>query len=436
MTKRLNRRQMLGGALSGAALFVSGVESSAKAKAPSEKLNLACIGVANKGGHNVAQLKSQNIVALCDVDERFLNKSASTYSKASKHRDFRRMLDKHHKEFDAVVVSTADHTHAIATSIALSLGKHVYCEKPLTHTVHEARHVADLAERKKLATQMGTQIHAGRNYRRVVEIVQSGALGKVTEVHTWCNKGWHGGRFSKPQPAPKHLDWDLWLGPAEKRAYSTGVHPANWRRFWDYGAGTFGDMACHIMDLPFWALDLTHPTSVETKGPPVHEVGAPRWSLAHYTFPDGKHHKNLSFYWSDGGMHTDIVKSTKDKGGLPLSRPGLGILFIGEKGMLFADYGSHQLLPQGKFKDFEMPPKSIADSMGHWNEWVHACKTGATTTCNFRYSGRLTETVLLGIVAYRSGKKFNWNGKKLSCSESEAQKFVEKKYRKGFELAS
>lgn len=440
MSQRIHRRQMLQSTLSGAALVAAGIHvaplQAKEEKSPNEKLNLACVGVANKGWHNVQQLKSQNIVALCDVDENYLNKAGQSFSKASKHRDYRKLLDKEAKGIDAVVVSTADHTHAIATAIALSLGKHVYCEKPLTHTVEEARHVADLAEKNKLATQMGTQIHATNNYRRVVEVIRSGAIGKVRQVYNWCNKGWSNGRFKKPTPAPAHLDWDLWLGPAKERPYSTGVHPANWRRFWEYGSGTFGDMACHVMDLPFWALDLTHPTSVETEGPELHPVGAPSWAKAHYRFPAGDYHTELDFYWSDGGAHYETVKNTKDHRGQPLSRRGLGILFVGEKGMLVADYGSYQLLPQGQYAGFKPPKQSIANSKGHWNEWVTACKTGSPTTCNFRYSGRLTETVLLGIVAFRAGEKLTWDAKHLKATNTtKAEEFIRKEYRKGFELA-
>ena len=197
------------------------------------------------------------------------------------------MLEAEAKRCDAVVVSTADHTHAPAASVALDLGKHVYCEKPLTHTVHEARALAKLAAKNKLATQMGTQIHAEDNYRRVVEMIQGGAIGNVTEVHNWCNKGWSDGRFkTSDTPAPKNLDWDLWLGPAKERPFSPDIHPANWRRFWEYGSGTFGDMACHVMDLPFWALNLRHPTSVACEGPAVHPDGAPAWAKATYEFPD------------------------------------------------------------------------------------------------------------------------------------------------------
>jgi predicted dehydrogenase len=390
--------------------------------------------VANKGGHNIDQLTSQNIVALCDVDANFLARAGERFPQARQYRDYRRLLDAEQNKIDAVVVSTADHTHAPPTSIALSLGKHVYCEKPLTHTVEEARTMARLAARYKVATQMGTQIHAGGNYRRVVELIESGAIGPVTEVYNWCNKGWSDGRFvASDMPSPAHLDWDLWLGPARQRPYCPNIHPANWRRFWEYGSGTFGDMACHVMDLPFWALGLRHPTAVRAEGPELHPDGAPNWVKCQYDFPAREGRPAVRLYWSDGGAHHDLVKSTTDPQGKPLSNWGLGVLFVGEKGMLAADYGRHLLLPQDKFAGFQPPPRSIPDSIGHWNEWVRACKTGEPTTCNFEYSGALTETVLLGIVAFRSGQPIQWNAAELKCPGTPAaEQYVKKEYRQGF----
>ena len=438
MTQQSTRRDFLKhSTLAGTAWWTATQSAFSESKSPNEKLNIACIGVDHKGGHNIAQLTSQNIVALCDIDANYLDKAGKLYPKASRHRDYRVMLDEHAGKFDAVVISTADHNHAPATIRALSLGKHVYCEKPLTHTVVEARKIAELAAKKKgVATQMGTQIHANGNYRRVVEVIQSGAIGEVTEVYNWCNKGWSNGRFTKPdKPTPTNLDWDLWLGPAQARPYSPNIHPANWRRFWEYGTGTFGDMACHVMDLPFWALDLTYPTSVTATGPELHPDGAPSSCKADYEFPAAGGRPALKFHWSDGGAHYDLVKQTNDSGGKSLSKWGLGVLFVGDKGMLAADYGRYQLFPQDKFTEFQPPKKSIPDSIGHWNEWVHAAKTGAPTTCNFGYSGRLTETVLLGVVAFRTGKKLTWDAANLTAANaSEADEFVSKEYRSGWEV--
>jgi predicted dehydrogenase len=439
MHHRITRRRFVGGTLAAGALgsgYFINPSPAQESNSPNERLNLAIVGCANKGWHNVQELKSQNMVALCDVDANYLDRAAQVYPDATKHRDFRRMMDQRAGQIDAVVVSTADHTHAPATALALAMGKHVYCEKPLTHTVAEARIIAEMAKKAKVATQMGIQIHAGGNYRRVVEIIQSGAIGKVSEVYCWCNKGWSGGKFAASEaPPPEHLDWDLWLGPAQQRPYSPNIHPGNWRRFWEYGAGTFGDMACHIMDLPFWALGLRFPHSVSCEGPPVDPDGAPEWVKARYDFiiEDGS---PVKLYWSDGGAHFPPVESLNDRHDRSISRWGLGILFVGEKGQLAADYGQYLLFPTDKFADFTPPAKTIPDSVGHWDEWVRACKTGEPTTCNFDYSGALTETVLLGIVSYRSGSPFDWDSGELRAKGVPgADAYVRKQYRKGWELA-
>ncbi len=437
-SSHLSRRQFL--ATSAAATIASGyfinTAAAQPSKSPNEKLNLLCVGVANKGWDNVLQLRSENIVSLCDVDSNYLAKAGETFPQARQHRDFRKAIESEAKNIDAVVVSTADHTHAPATAIALDLGKHVYCEKPLTHTVTEARVIAELARKNKLVTQMGTQIHAGDNYRRVVELIQGGAIGPVTEVYNWCGKGGSGGKFTpNAGPAPSNLDWDLWLGPAKERPYSTSIHPANWRRFWEYGGGTFGDMACHVMDLPFWALKLRHPTSVVCEGPTPDDVGTPNWTKCTYEFPAREGMPALKFHWADGSQNFDLVKNTKDHNDKPLSSWGLGVLFVGEKGMLAADYGRRQLLPQDKFTGFKAPEPTIPNSIGHWREFVEACKTGGPTSCNFDYSGALTETVLLGIVAYRTGEKIEWDAKNLKVTNTDkAEQYLSKEYRKGWEL--
>lgn len=436
MPPHFSRREFLSHSAAAAWFVGHSLSSWAAPKSPNDKLNLAIIGCGNKGAHNVDQLTHENIVALCDVDSNYLNAQAERFPMAARFSDYRKMLDQEANRIDAVVVSTADHTHAPATAAALSLGKHVYCEKPLTHTVKEARTIAELAAKHKVATQMGTQIHAENNYRRVVEIIQSGAIGAVREVHNWCNKGWSDGRFGPAKPVPANLDWDNWLGPAKVREYCDGIHPANWRRFWEYGSGTFGDMAAHVMDLPFWALGLRHPTSVQCAGPAVHPDGAPAWVKATYEFPAREKQPPVKFTWSDGGAHFDLVKDTKDLEGKSLSEWGLGILFVGDKGLLAADYGRYLLLPTNTFAGFQPPPKTIPDSIGHWKEWTTACKTGSPTLCNFDYAGALTETILLGIVAYRTGEKLDWDPVALQAKNSKAaDNFVTKEYRKGWEVA-
>jgi predicted dehydrogenase len=436
MSRILHRRDFLQVGLA-SGMILAGLPAStglrAQERSPNEKLNLAFVGVNNKGLDNIQQLAKENVAVLCDVDHNFLDQVGTTYPRAVRYRDYRMMLEKE-KNIDAVVVSTADHSHAVPTALAITLGKPVYCEKPLTHTVAEARHIAALAAKYKVVTQMGTQIHASNNYRRVVELIRTGAIGPVSEVYCWCNKGWSNGKFGAPKPVPENLDWDLWLGPAEKRDYCEGIHPGNWRRFWEYGSGTFGDMACHIMDLPYWALGLRYPRAITAEGPPVDAVGAPSWVKCVFEFAAMKHHPTIKLHWSDGNAHYDAVKNTRVDG-KPVNEWGLGILFVGSKGSLVADYGRHYLLPENQFKEFRRPEKTIPDSIGHWNEFAKAVRTGGETTCHFGYSALLTECILLGVVAYRSGVKVEYDVEKGTTDNETARKFLTKAYRKGFEIA-
>jgi predicted dehydrogenase len=340
------------------------------------------------------------------------------------------MLDQ--KDIEAVTVSTPDHVHAPASVLAMKTGRHVYCEKPLAHSVYEARVMAKVAAKEQRATQMGTQIHnTGRNYRNVVEVIRSGAIGKVREAHSWVGKAWGGGeRPEEGQPVPSYIDYDLWLGPAPERPYHSVYLPGNWRRWWDFGNGTLGDMGCHHLDLPFWALSLRYPETVEAEGPPVHPETAPTWIQVQWQFPSRAGMPPVLLHWHDGGKRPPQFEEGK------LPRWGDGTLFVGEDGrMLLADYGRYVLLPEEKFRDFKPPPHSIPDSPGHHAEWIQACKTGKPTTCNFEYSGRLTETVLLGTVAYRTGKRLEWDPIELKATNCpEASRYIRRKYRKGWTL--
>ncbi len=438
MNNLLNRREFLGqsvvvGGAVAAGCYVNPGEA-AVSKSPNEKLNIAAVGTMNRAGADIAGTSSENIVALCDVDANLLGKAAARYTSARKYRDFRVMLEKEADKIDAVLVATPDHCHAPAAAMALKLGKHVYCEKPLAHTVFEARTLARLAKENDCVTQMGTQIHAGDNYRRVVELVQTGAIGKVREVHVWVNVSYGGAHFTTNTPTPKYLDWDLWLGPAPKRPYSEGVHPRAWRRFWDFGTGGLGDFGCHYMDLVHWALKLRHPTTVSAKGPEVDPVGTPPWMIVDYQHPARGDLPPVALTWYDGGRRPELASQLKDKNGKPLDWKSAQ-LFVGEKGMILSDYGRHVLLPADKFADFKPPEPFIPKSIGHHQEWIHAIKNRGTTTCNFDYSGALAEAVLLGMVAYRSGKKIEWDAENLKVTNSpEAQQFVHKEYRKGWVL--
>ncbi len=395
-----------------------------------EKLNLAGIGVGGRGGSDVFGCASENFVALCDVDERRAANTFKRLPKAKQYRDFRKMFDEMGKRIDAVVVGTPDHTHALPALMGMRMGKHCYCEKPLAHCVYEVRTMIETAQKKKLATQMGTQIHAGGNYRRVVELVQSGAIGPVAEVHVWHPVAYGGGDRSKETPpVPAGLDWDLWLGPAPYRPYHPDYVPGKWRSWWDFGCGGLGDFGCHYMDLPYWALKLRHPTSIEAKGPPVHPERTSPGLIIRYQFPARGDLPAVNMTWYDGGKRPGFLAERK------IPNWGAAVLFIGTKGMLIADYGKHQLLPESQYAGFKPPAPTIPDSIGHHAEWIRACKTGQPTTCNFDYSGALAETVLLGNVAYRTGKKLQWDAKKLKAVGCpEADQYIRKAYRKGWEI--
>jgi predicted dehydrogenase len=429
----IKRRDFLKATGAGATLAVGGVFSQLDAqesKAASGKLNIACIGTANRAAADISGVQGENIVALVDIDSNYLGRAAARFTSARTYADYREMIDKEADNIDAVVVATADHNHAPASIRAIRAGKHVYCEKPLTHTVHEARVIAEAAKKHGVATQLGTQIHAGENYRRVVEVIQSGAIGDVTKVHVWVGKAWGGGeRPDTGQAPPSNLNWDLWLGPAQERPYLAGrYHPAQWRKWWEFGTGTLGDMACHYMDLPFWALNLRHPTHCETEGPEVHPETCPLGLIVRMKFPARGNMGPVDFSWYDGNMIPREIEGQRV--------PGSGVMFIGTEGMMFADYGSYRLFPADKFTGFKAPAPTIPKSIGHHAEWIKACKEGTPTTCNFDYSGALSEAVLLGNVAFRVGKAFDWDAKNLKATNCPAaDQYIRKEYREGWEVA-
>ncbi len=426
------RRDFLTTTGAGAAAISAGVWNgveAAESKSPNEKLNIACVGTANRAAADIAGVKGENLVAFVDVDKNYLTAVSKKFPEARLYRDYREMLEQEVGKIDAVVVGTADHQHAPASIRAIRKGLHVYCEKPLTHTVKEARIIAEAAKEHGVATQLGTQIHANDNYRRVVEIIQSGAIGEVTEAHVWVGKGWGIRDWPKPNTEiPAHLDWDLWLGPAPVRPFAAGrYHPAQWRRWWDFGQGTLGDMACHFMDLPFWALKLRHPTRCEAEGAEVHPEMCPTGLIVRYDFPGRDGLAPVKLTWYDGNMIPKEVAGERV--------PGSGVMFVGSEGRMFADYNKYRLFPSDKFAKFEPPKKTIPDSIGHHAEWIKACKDGSPTTCNFDYSGALTESVLLGNVAYRTGKELEWDAKNLKATNCpEADKFISKEYRLGWEV--
>jgi predicted dehydrogenase len=442
----LTRRRFLQHtALAGAVL--AGAPALGSSRTPGDKLRVVLIGCGGRGAANRKQMLGEEIVALCDVNESNLLEAAEEAPRAKLFRDYRVLYDTlKDSEFDAVVVSSTEHTHAFATLPALRRKKHVYCEKPLTHNQREARLITEVAKQAGVATQMGTQIHALNNYRRVVELIQNGAIGPVREAHVWVSRAWGwqsaeeakqhkdllwtAARPKEEMPVPSGLDWDLWLGPAPGRPFHTVYVPGpKWYRWWDFGGGTMSDLGSHWIDLPFWALKLTAPLAVEASGPPPQAGIAPASMSATFYYGQRGDLPPVRVTWSQGTIKPEPWVERQ------IPQWNDGVLFIGAKGMLLSDYGKHVLLPEKEFADFPRPPKTIPDSLGHHAEWIHACKTGAPTTCPFSYSGLLTEANHLGNVAYRAGKRIEWDTQAMRIRNApEAEQYLSREYRKGWKL--
>jgi hypothetical protein len=441
MARRSSRRRFIQQAtLAGAGFWLGGSSRAAEPKGANEKLNIAVVGCGGQGGSNLGAVSGENIVALCDVDEKRAASAFSKYPDVKKFADFRKMFDEVGKEIDAVVVSTPDHMHAPIGLTAMKLGKHVYCEKPLTHSVSEARLMRETAARMKVATQMGNHGTAGTGFRQNVEIIQSGALGPVKEVHVWSNRPiWAQGMTTRPKEmpdVPATLSWDLWLGVAAERPYHNAYLPFSWRGWWDFGTGALGDMACHTANLPFMALKLGYPTAIEAETSGLSPESPPRWSVIRFDFPARGDLPPVKFTWYDGGKKPsdDVLQEVAKVGKVPAS----GCLIVGAKGQLFTsnDYGQdRKLLPEEAFKDYKLPEPTLPRSPGHHKEWILACKGGKSALSNFDYAAFLTETILLGNVAMRVGKRIDWDGPSMKSSNCpEAEKFVKREYRKGWTI--
>jgi predicted dehydrogenase len=433
MSRLTNRRHFLkSSAMAGAGLWVASSGVLAKNASPNDKLNIGIIGVGGRGAENTKSVQGENIAALCDLNTENLAVQANAFPKAKTYADWRKMIEQ--KDLDAVVISTPDHHHALAAVNAMKRGLHVYCEKPLGHSVHEARAMQDTYNNSRVATQMGTQIHATDNYRRVVELVQSGAIGAVREAHVWCGRkgNVNGDRPQGAHPVPANINWDLWLGPAPERPFHPDYIKGGcmvWEQFWDFGNGCLGDMGSHLIDLPFWALKLERPTSVEATSSGLRDETYPEWVNACWEHPAGGGRPALKLFWYDG------IQRPPSPEGHDLNSWGIGVMFVGDKGKLLADYGRRILLPEDQFKDFKPVEPWIAPSRGHHAEWIHACKTGAPTLCNFEYSGMLVENNLLGVVALRCGKKLEWDAANLKATNCpEADKYIRRQYRPGWSL--
>ena len=373
----IRRRDVLKATVATAAAVAFPFPAIAQQRSPNEKLSIAGIGAGGQGGWDIGNCASENIVALCDVDDRRCEDSVKRFPKAKRYRDFRKMFDEMDKQIDAVVVGTPDHTHAPAAAMGMQMGKHCYCEKPLAHTVYEARVLASIAGEKKLATQMGTQIHAGDNYRRVVELVQSGAIGPIGEVHVWLGR--FTGRPSRSTagsptppgrpPVPKELDWDLWLGPAPFRPYSLTYVPFQWRYWWAFGNGVLGDFFCHYCDLAFWALKLRHPTTIEAEGP-VHPESTAALDHRPLGVPGRGDLPPVKLTWYHGGAHPALGQGEED--------PAVGQrrVVCRAEGMLIADYGQHQLCRK-RSSPVSSRRATIPDSIGHHAEWIGPARAAA-----------------------------------------------------------
>ncbi len=405
--------------------------------AANEKVNVACIGAGGMGEvdrKELAQLGA-NIVGLCDVDRQRLDQSRNDHPKAQAWVDYREMLQKQ-KEIDAVMIATPDHTHFPASMLAMKLGKHVCTEKPLCHSVWEARQLALTARQCKVATQHDHENHASDGLRTLVEWVKSGAIGAIKEVHIWSDRPiWPQGLASRPasKPTPEHLEWDLWIGPAPYRDYHDHLHPFAWRGWWDFGCGALGDMGCHFWDSAFWALDLGQPVSVEAEHQGNSRETLPNWSIITYQFPARGKLPPVTAKWYDGKKLPPRPEELEPTRKLPSN----GSLFVGDKGkILVNDASSPRIIPEAKMKDFKRPAKSIPRSPGHKAEWLLACKGQGRCGSDFAdFGGPLAECVLLGNLAIAASKKIQWDAANLrAVNAPEIAHYIRREYRKGWEF--
>ncbi len=443
---RISRRDFMGAAAATAAFTIvpRHVLGGRGRTAPSDKLNIAAVGTGGRGGSNIESLKSQNIVALCDVDWHHARGTFRRYPKATKYKDFRRMLDIEDNNIDAVIVATPDHIHAVASMVAIKRGKHVYCEKPLTHSVYEARVVAKAAREAGVATQMGNGGQASEATRLMSEYIWGGAIGPVREVHVWTDRPLNGldrvywpqgvGRPADTPKPPDTLDWDLWLGPAPQRPYHPSYAPFKWRGWWDFGTGALGDIGCHSID-PIWrALKLTAPLTVEAACTLVNDETYPVASRVTYQFGPHGDMPPVKMHWYDGGMKPPRPDELEDGQNFGTG----GTLFVGDKGKMLG----HMVIPESRRKEFGTPPKVLERSPGHYQEWINACKGGKPAGSNFDHAGPLAEAVLLGNVALRAALKrkltrtrLHWDSKNFKFTNMpEANQYLQRNYREGWSL--
>ncbi len=433
MAHRTNRRRFLQtSAVTGVGFWVSGSSRAADSDSPNERIRFACVGVGGKGSSDSEDCgRRGDVVGICDIDEKRLDSAAKKFPNAKKFVDYRKMLEELGDNVDAVTVSTPDHTHAVASLAAMRMGKHCFTQKPMTHSIQEARLMGQVAGEQGVKTMMGNQGTAEPGVRRAAALVQAGTLGTVTEAHVWTNRPvWpQGGSFPPAADKPAHVHWDLFLGPAKMRPYSPNVHPFKWRGWWDFGTGALGDMACHTMNMPFMALDLRNPISVEAEHAGHNGESYPKWSVIRYEFAATDSRPPVSLTWYDGGK---LPTAELLDGKTPSSS---GALLVGEKAKLFSpnDYGAEfEILGDVNVPDdieFERSP-------GHFDEWVRAIQGGPEARSNFAgYAGPLTETVLLGNLALWAGKRVDWDAENLVAKNApELEPLIRHEYREGFTI--
>ncbi len=462
----IHRRSFIAGsaALVGTGFLPRHVLGGGGETPPSEKLNVAVIGTGGQGIVNIQNLLKHgdvNIMAICDVAEFWDNsqlyyrhhggrgpamkaieehhqKAGTTdWHRPAVHVDYRTMLEKAGRDIDAVLIATPNHTHAVISMAAIQAGKGVYCEKPLSHSVYEARRVAQAARQAKVATQLGNHGHSSDDIRRAVEWIRDGAIGKVREVHAWRGGPNRGNLTDRPKetpPVPAGLSWDLWLGPAKERPFHPCYAPLMFHFWWDFGTGTLGNFGCHTLDTAVWALDLEHPTMIEASSTELSSEVTPTAAMYHYQFPARGEQPPLDLFWYDGGLkppRPECLEPTRD-----LPEQG-GSLIVGDQGAILSGLwsGSPHIIPERRRQEYQAPEPSIPRSAGHHRDWIDACKGGPPASSNFDYGARLTEIVLLGAVALRSGKTIHWDGPNMTATNvPEAEPLVHGYFRQGWEI--
>jgi predicted dehydrogenase len=465
-TRTLGRRRFLraGAALAAVSLVPRHVLGGAGQVAPSDRLNVAIIGT---GGQGVTNLKifmdhpDVNVTAICDVAEFWDNthlyyrhhggrgpaleafaeeqrrKPVPGRHRPSVHVDYRVMLERADKDIDAVLVAAPNHHHAVASMAAIRMGKGVFCEKPLTHSIYEARRLAHAAREAGVATQMGNQGHSSDDIRRAVEWIRDGAIGKVRQVHAWLggpNRPVPRERATETPPLPDGLDWDLWLGPAPVRPFHPNYAPLMFHYWWDFGSGSLGNFGCHTLDTAVWALDLEHPIMVEASSTPLSPETTPEAAMYRYLFPARGDQPPVDLFWYDGGLRPPRPVFLDPDHELPLAG---GSLIVGEKGAVLSGQwsGSPRILPRSRMREYQPPPPTLPRSRGHHRDWIDACKGGPPASSNFDYAARLTEIVLLGVVALRTGHTLHWDGPNMTAPNSpDAEPFIRGHFREGWDL--